>query len=218
MAGNALAEGCWIDAAPLPLPYPAVDLVVFADGTMWLAGPEVTIRSGPLPPGGLVGVRLRPGACLSLGVAADEVPLHGMAFGQVAAGSPHDRLQEAMDFLGRVSVRDNDFAVARAVRMLDGDPAARIGDLAAAVGLSERQLRRRFSVAVGLRPKAYGRVARLHTALRLAGSASWADIAHRCGFYDQPHMIAEFRAATGLAPAALHGRFLQSPAGYAPPD
>ena len=52
MSANALAAGCWIDSAPLPLPYPAVDLLVFADGSLWLAGPEVSVRSGPLPPGG----------------------------------------------------------------------------------------------------------------------------------------------------------------------
>lgn len=216
MSGTALVEGCWLDSAPLPLPYPAVDLLVFADGSMWLADPEVTVRPGPLPPGGLVGLRLRPGACLSLGVTADEVPLYGMPFGQVEPGSPRARLSSALSALDRIPLRDNDIAVQRAVRMLHGDPAARVGVLAAAVGLLERQLRRRFSIAVGLRPKAYGRVVRLHNALRLAGSTarpSWVDIAHECGFYDQPHMIAEFRAATGLAPAALHGRFLQSRAG-----
>ncbi|MFC0540450.1 helix-turn-helix transcriptional regulator [Kutzneria chonburiensis] len=213
MSGNALVAGCWIDSAPLPLPYPAVDLLVFADGSLWLAGPEVSVRSGPLPPGGLVGLRLRPGACRSLGLAADEVPLGGMPFGQIDPGSAQSRTKSAFDFLSRFSLRDNDFAVQRAVDILHDDPAARIDDLAAAVGLSERQLRRRFSVAVGLRPKAYGRVVRLHAALTLAAANAkppWADIAQQCGFYDQPHLIAEFRAATGQSPAALHGRFLQS--------
>ena len=213
MSANALVAGCWIDSAPLPLPYPAVDLLVFADGSLWLAGPEVSVRSGPLPPGGLVGLRLRPGACRSLGLAADEVPLGGMPFGQVAPGSAQSRMRSAVAFLGQFSVSDNDFAVQRAVRMLHDDPATRIDDLATAVGLSERQLRRRFSVAVGLRPKAYGRVVRLHAALKRAAASakpSWADIAQQCGFYDQPHLIAEFRAATGQSPTALHGRFLQS--------
>jgi transcriptional regulator GlxA family with amidase domain len=134
-----------------------------------------------------------------------------MPFGQVEPGP--SRMRSAVEFLGQFSLRDNDFAVQRAVRMLHDDPAARVDELAAAVGLSERQLRRRFSVAVGLRPKAYGRVVRLHAALSLAGSSArprWADIAQQCGFYDQPHLIAEFRAATGRSPTALHGRFLQS--------
>ena len=213
MSANALAEGCWIDSAPLPLPYPAVDLLVFADGSLWLAGPEVSVREGPLPPGGLVGLRLRPGACRSLGLAADEVPLGGMPFGQIEPGPAQARIAAAVTFLSQFSLRDNDFAVQRAVSLLQDDPTTRVDDLAAAVGLSERQLRRRFSVAVGLRPKAYGRVVRLHAALRLAQTTkrpSWADIAQQCGFYDQPHLIAEFRAATGVSPAVLHGRFLQS--------
>jgi AraC-like DNA-binding protein len=210
---SALVEDSWIDSAPLPLPYPAVDLLVFADGSMRLAGPEVIVRTGPLPPGGLVGLRLRPSACLSLGLAADEVPLDGIPFGHVAPGSPRSRLSSAVAYLNQFPLRDKDFTVESAVRILHGAPATPIRDLAAAVGLSERQLRRRFSVAVGLRPKAYARVARLHAALRLAATAgrpSWADIAQQCGFYDQPHLIAEFRTATGQPPAALHGRFLQS--------
>ncbi|HEY0495966.1 MAG TPA: AraC family transcriptional regulator [Kutzneria sp.] len=213
MSANPLVAACWIDSAPLPLPYPAVDLLVFADGSLWLAGPEVSVRSGPLPPGGLVGLRLRPGACRSLGLAADEVPLGGMPVGHVEPGSAQSRMRSAVDFLNRFSLRDNDFAVQRAVSMLHDDPTARVDDLAAAVGLSTRQLRRRFSIAVGLRPKAYGRVVRLHAALNLAAASAkpaWADIAQQCGFYDQPHLIAEFRAATGRPPAALHGRFLQS--------
>jgi AraC-like DNA-binding protein len=213
MGANALVAGCWLDHAPLPLPYPAVDLLVFADGSLRLAGPEVVVRTGPLPPGGLVGVRLRPGASLSLGLAADEVPLDGTPFGHVEPGSPRDRLSSALDLLDRIPLCDNDSTVERAVGMLADEPSARVGDLAAAVGLSQRQLRRRFAVAVGLSPKAYGRVVRLHAALRLAGTVGWAEIAQRCGFYDQSHMIAEFRVATGLAPAALHGRFLQSRAG-----
>ncbi|MFC0434832.1 helix-turn-helix transcriptional regulator [Kutzneria buriramensis] len=213
MPASTLVKGSWIDSAPLPLPYPAVDLLVFADGSMRLAGPEVIVRAGPLPPGGLVGLRLRPSACLSLGLGADEVPLDGIPFGHVAPGPPRSRLSSALAYLNQFSVRDNDFAVDSAIRMLHADPGTPIGDLAAAVGLSERQLRRRFSVAVGLRPKAYARVTRLHTALRLAAGAarpSWADIAQECGFYDQPHLIAEFRTATGCSPTALHGRFLQS--------
>ena len=41
---------------------------------------------------------------------------------------------------------------------------------------------------------------RLHQAMALARSSSvpdWAEIAVRSGFYDQPHMLAEFRRAVG---------------------
>ena len=70
------------------------------------------------------------------------------------------------------------------------------------VGLSPRQLRRRFQVAVGLSPKAYARVVRLHRAMALARETAepdWAAVAVRSGFYDQPHMLAEFRRAVGMS-------------------
>jgi transcriptional regulator GlxA family with amidase domain len=65
--------------------------------------------------------------------------------------------------------------------------------------LSARQLRRRFQVAAGLSPKAYARVVRLHHAMALARASDvpdWAEIAVRSGFYDQPHLLAEFRRAS----------------------
>jgi hypothetical protein len=63
---------------PLALPQPSVDLLVFADGSLRLTGPETEARTGTLTEP-LTGVRLRPGTCASvLGIAADEVPLAGM--------------------------------------------------------------------------------------------------------------------------------------------
>lgn len=177
---------------PLSLPQPAVDLLVFADGTLWLSGPETEARSGVVPRP-LIGMRLRPGTCASvLGIAADEVPLRGMPL-------PGSGLGDALRAL-RAPARPVDQAVVRVVRAIRADPGTRVSEHV--TGLSERQLRRRFQVAVGLSPKAYARVVRLHHAMALAREAAvpdWAEIAVRSGFYDQPHMLAEFRRAVGMS-------------------
>jgi AraC-like DNA-binding protein len=184
----------WRRTGQLPpsLPQPAVDLLVFADGSLWLTGPETEARTGSLTDP-LTGVRLRPGTCASvLGIAADEVPLAGMPF-------PGSGLADGLRAL-RASARPADPATGQALRAIRADPGAPVSRHAAAVGLSERQLRRRFLVAVGLSPKAYARVVRLHRAMALARSSpvpDWAEIAVRSGFYDQPHMLAEFRRAVG---------------------
>ncbi|HTN87958.1 MAG TPA: hypothetical protein VL242_29965 [Sorangium sp.] len=62
------------------LPQPAVDLLVFADGSLWLVGPETVARTGSLPEP-LTGVRLRPGTCASvLGIGAEWAREHAAAF------------------------------------------------------------------------------------------------------------------------------------------
>ncbi|MFT4166528.1 MAG: AraC family transcriptional regulator [Microlunatus sp.] len=193
----------WRRSGSLPpaLPEPSVDLVVFADGTLWLTGPETRARTGRLTEP-LTGFRLHPGTCASvLGIAADEVPLAGMPF-------PGSGIEDGLQAL-RAPARPADRAVNRVIRAMRAEPGLSVSRYASAVGLSERQLRRRFQVSVGLSPKTYARMLRLHLAMALARTSlapDWADIAARSGFYDQPHLLAEFRRAVGMP----GGRFFQA--------
>lgn len=85
---------------------------------------------------------------------------------------------------------------------------ANVGDVATALGVSERHLRRVFYETVGLGPKAYAKLARFHRALhagREVEHPSWAAVAAAAGYYDQAHLIAEFRAIAGVTPRALLG-------------
>ncbi|MEY9214660.1 helix-turn-helix transcriptional regulator [Thermobifida halotolerans] len=85
-----------------------------------------------------------------------------------------------------------------------GSSGARVRAVAAAVGLSERQLRRRCLVAFGYGPKTLDRVLRLNRALDLVRSGTpLAEAAARTGYADQPHLTREVRALTGLPPGAL---------------
>jgi AraC-like DNA-binding protein len=70
-------------------------------------------------------------------------------------------------------------------------------------GLSVRQLERRFSTGVGLSPKAFARLVRLQRALRrIRRGDTLRDVAHACGYYDQPHMTRDFSALANTSPAA----------------
>jgi AraC-like DNA-binding protein len=76
--------------------------------------------------------------------------------------------------------------------------------LAEAVGMSDRQLERKFTLHVGLLPKAFCRVARFRQVKSLLESAlrpTSCDLAYACGYYDQTHLIREFRLFTGQTPA-----------------
>jgi AraC-like DNA-binding protein len=71
------------------------------------------------------------------------------------------------------------------------------------VRLSERSLERRFRNELGLAPKVFARIVRLQGVLRAVGRCEqpdWADIAADCSYFDQPHLIREFRALTGETP------------------
>ena len=99
-----------------------------------------------------------------------------------------------------------DPAMARAAVLLR-DPAARAEAVAAEVGLSERQFRRRSQTAVGYGPKTLQRVLRFHRFVRLLDAAQQppdlAAIAAQGGYADQAHLTRECSALSGLTPASL---------------
>lgn len=100
-----------------------------------------------------------------------------------------------------------DRRVLAAVRAL-GNPAVRAADVADAVGISERALRRHVVNAVGAGPKQLHRVRRFQRFLRrleplAAGRTSLARVAAELGYADQSHLGRECVRLAGSSPAAL---------------
>jgi transcriptional regulator GlxA family with amidase domain len=96
-------------------------------------------------------------------------------------------------------------AIERALAML-GERRGNVGveSVARRAGVTRRHLERRFQDEVGLGVKEMARLARLHAALALIERPSppgAAEVAARCGFSDQAHLIRECRAWTGRTPA-----------------
>jgi AraC-like DNA-binding protein len=88
---------------------------------------------------------------------------------------------------------------------LTGD---RVNAVADELGVSERHLRRVFRETVGVSPKTFAKLTRFRRAVRAAYEApqiSWAQIAAANGYYDQAHLIADFRAIAGVTPQTLLG-------------
>jgi AraC-like DNA-binding protein len=85
-----------------------------------------------------------------------------------------------------------------------------IEELAEQTGFSRKHLGNLFRQQVGLSPKALARVHRFRGALdllnRSSGEVPWTDLADQCGFYDQSHLINEFRRFTGFSPVELARR------------
>lgn len=81
---------------------------------------------------------------------------------------------------------------------------ATVGEVAAALNLSERQLTRSFHAVLGLHPKRFQRIARLRRAVAAAkAGASLAGSAFDGGYADQAHFTREMTALTGAPPRAI---------------
>jgi AraC-like DNA-binding protein len=77
-----------------------------------------------------------------------------------------------------------------------------VDGFAAVAGISERQLRRTCLKNSGLAPKQLACILRFrHAIARLRnGESDMANLALDCGYYDQAHMIRDFRDLAGISP------------------
>ncbi|WP_141576978.1 helix-turn-helix transcriptional regulator [Actinomadura sp. WMMA1423] len=187
------------------LPDGCVDLI-WTGGGIVVAGPD----TGPMPavmrPGEeIAAVRFAPGTAPPvLGVPADalrngRVPLRELWGGEA------DRLAEAV-----AAAEDRRGVLVAAVRERTGpvDPlvapvvaglaSGSVGDVADALGIGERQLRRRSAAAFGYGPKTLQRVLRFQRALGLARAGRpLAEVAFAAGYADQAHFAHEVRDLAG---------------------
>ena len=128
------------------------------------------------------------------------------------------REQPATAIARQATVEREVALVSQAVAHLGHDPAVRVRDVAAALGVGERTLERVFNRAVGIPPKVFHRMRRCCEAARLirhscgqhlrtrrersVAPCNWSTIGSDAGYADQAHFIREFRALTGVTPAA----------------
>jgi len=98
-------------------------------------------------------------------------------------------------------------ATARAAEaLLTSHGRLRVADAIRTTGLSERHFERRFLEHMGMPPKLYARVARLNFVLQLKTerpALTWAQISQEAGYFDQTHLVKDFKAMAGAPPAAF---------------
>lgn len=178
------------------------------------------VEMAPSPRASVIGVHFRPGGAFPfLGVPAGELAnthvdldaLWGRAAVELreqlcACATPEQRfarLERALaarldgppDRHAAVPIALDAFGLAR--------PGVRVRDVVRQVGLSQRRFIQVFTAEVGLTPKLYARVQRFRRARASVGKApapDWARIAAACGYFDQSHLIHDFRAFAGLTP------------------
>jgi len=93
---------------------------------------------------------------------------------------------------------------ARAVDTLLGQPSRSIADIARELGISHAHLDREFARHVGLTPRMLSRIARMRALLAAVDTRNgtdWAHAAAELGWYDQAHLIRDFKRHMGLTPS-----------------
>lgn len=93
------------------------------------------------------------------------------------------------------------FLVIRKINERKGE--VRISDLSEAAHLSYKQFKRVFTEYIGVNPKDFLRIVRFQHALFVLQSSpdmNFSQLAYECGYYDQPHLINEFKIFTGYTP------------------
>jgi AraC-like DNA-binding protein len=81
-----------------------------------------------------------------------------------------------------------------------------IGRLAEEIGWSRRHLVTQCKRQLGLPPKTLARIVRFNgllRQLRMTGQADWARLAAEAGYFDQAHLIRDFRQFTGTTPTGF---------------
>jgi AraC-like DNA-binding protein len=203
-------------------------------GALVVTGPDPRPRAAAVEAGtGFVGIRFRPGMARAI-LDADPVIMLGASIpagavsGRLAAleqrlwdcRTPEEIAAGLLDGVrGLAGIEDGDRGgparlppprVLAALDLLQAGSGDGIAGLAAALGVTERMLRRDLLAWTGLAPKALARILRFQSALsRLRGAADpLALLALDAGYADQAHMTREFRRLAGMPPSQARCRLL----------
>lgn len=205
------------------LPDAAVELVWSGTG-LFVRGADTRPHAiGSFPERTFVVVRFRPGA------AAGVLGLHGMELADARVGvsalwgrGEMERLESllaACTSAAQAAELLEDIVAARVSEL--PDPAveavvaalrssnARVATLADRIGVSERQLLRRCTAALGYGPKTLGRILRFQRFRALAAARAGiglAELAAEAGYADQPHLTRECVRFAGQTPGMLLAR------------
>jgi AraC-like DNA-binding protein len=153
---------------------------------------------------------------LPLDVAAGE---WGRTFcSAIADARTHGERAALLDTMltDRLAAAPPDPLVGHLSACLEYAPEVKVADLARRFGWSRKHLSTRFREATGVSPRLYRRLARfgrLTNMLQSGARAQWAALALDAGYFDQPHMLRDFRDFAGVTPREFIARSLPNMGG-----
>lgn len=186
-----------------------------------ISGPQSRFFEGEMPaPVSLVGVHFKPGGAypflgLPLNELTNSFETLDVLWGSAGADL-RDRLLAADSAAGKFRILESflrmklraspplSSAVAFAVKEIQSAAKPRpISAITEQIGISPRHFIHIFSREVGMAPKLFCRIQRFQRVLRLVETVNqveWGDLCLACEYYDQAHLIHDFRAFSGCTP------------------
>lgn len=102
-----------------------------------------------------------------------------------------------------------------AMRMLWSSSGTMTIERAASIScLSIKQFERKCKERIGMNPKMFARILKFSKAYRLhevMPQVSWTHIVYEAGYYDQMHMIRDFKTFAGVNPSIIQQQLLSTP-------
>jgi AraC-like DNA-binding protein len=169
-------------------------------------------------PAAQTGVRMRPGVFHGLyGLPASQVMDTTIPFADL---EPHATLAPVFDpatptpiktqtLAAYLAAKGAGFTPSPLMRALPGiydGTLTRVDDIASHLGYGVRQVSRRFLDEIGVSPRVFLNIVRLHRALRLLAddpTNTLAELAAEAGFFDQAHFVHQIKRYTGVSPLEL---------------
>jgi AraC-like DNA-binding protein len=192
--------------------------ILYSAAGLQVVGAMTSEQRYDLPPGtSTVGLRFRPGmAAAFLRIPTDELTDRVIPLEEIW-GAPARELQSRLDQAGSAAerldilsktIRPPAPAPNSVQRSIEAVTSSRgdidLGWVALQAGMSERQFRRRCLEESGLAPKQLCRILRFRHACELGGRGlPWGLIAAEAGYFDQAHLIRDFREFTGATPMSV---------------
>ncbi len=156
-----------------------------------------------------------------LGISANELR-EGIIATEDIFGSKnsllYEKLSEQYDLKTKIQVLNN-FFIEQAIKktlstqnlihptlnyILKNKGEITVNHLVKYTGYSERHIERIFKECVGLNPKKFGNIVKLHFFLNLlnykSSQSNITDLCYEAGYADQSHLIKEFKKYTGITP------------------
>ena len=205
------------------LPHPNVHLIC-EGGSTRIAGVQTHKFSRVIEgAGGVFGVKFRPGGFRPfyrrpISTLADRSIRASRVFGtglqgleRIALSSSRSETEkvEAANAFFHARMPEPDPLVSLAGELVDlvlQDPAlTTVAGLARRAGLGQRSLQRLFGDYVGASPKWVIRRYRLHELIEQVNAGdrpAWAQVALDLGYFDQAHLVNDFKALVGYSPTA----------------
>lgn len=167
----------------------------------------------------ILGINFRPGALYRLcGISIEKLVnqvlcaslLFGKEINQLAERLIAAKSQEEMlSFVERFffeklkqieKLSPFDMAISALVRENGNMAMDEVANLAC---MSEKQFERKSIERLGMLPKLFARLIRFSKAYMIKESSptiNWSNIAHQCGYYDQMHLVRDFKQFSGSTP------------------